>query len=108
MAVYMSQFSYTTEAWAALSKNPADRREGLRKLFESVGGRLIELYYSFGSHDGVILYEAPDDKAVAGAIIAALNAGHVRSISTTHLIPVEDMMAALKTAGSLSYAAPKS
>src|SRR5687767_10588234 len=108
MAVYMSQFTYTAEAWAALSKNPVDRRQGLRNLFDSVGGKLIDLYYSFGSHDGVILYEAPDDKAVAAAIIAALGAGHVRTISTTHLIPVEDMIAALGKAGELTYSAPKS
>ena len=108
MAIYMSQFTYTAEAWAALSNNPVDRRDGLRKLFESVGGKLIELYYSFGSHDGVILYEAPDDQSVAAAIIAAIGAGHVRSISTTHLIPVEDMIAALGRAGAMSYSAPKS
>ena len=107
MAIYMSQFTYTAEAWAALSKNPVDRRHGLRNLFDSVGGKLIELYYSFGSHDGVILYEAPDDQSVAAALIAALGAGHVRSISTTHLIPVEDMVAALGRAGSLTYSAPK-
>ena len=107
MAVYMSQFTYTAEAWATLSKNPVDRRQGLRNLFDSVGGKLIELYYSFGSYDGVILYEAPDDQSVAAAIIAALGAGHVQSISTTHLIPVEDMVAALGRAGALTYAAPK-
>jgi uncharacterized protein with GYD domain len=108
MATYLSQFSYTTEAWAALSKNPTDRRAGLRTLFESVGGRLIELYYSFGSYDGVILYEAPDDQAAAAALIAAISPGHVKSISTTRLISVEDMVAALGKAGSITYAAPSS
>lgn len=107
MATYMSQFSYTAEAWATLSKNPTDRRDSLRKLMESVGGRLIELYYSFGAHDGVILYEAPDDQSAAAALIAALGAGHVRSITTTHLIPVEDMVAALGRAGAITYSAPK-
>ena len=108
MAIYMSQFTYTAEAWATLSKNPTDRRQGIRTLMESVGGKLIELYYSFGSYDGVILYEAPDDQSVAAALIAALGAGHVRSISTTHLIPVEDMVAALGRAGAMTYSAPKS
>ncbi|CAA9547196.1 MAG: hypothetical protein AVDCRST_MAG88-504, partial [uncultured Thermomicrobiales bacterium] len=42
MALYMTQFSYTGEAWTALARQPADRREPLRTLFERVGGRLIE------------------------------------------------------------------
>ncbi len=107
MATYLSQFSYTAEAWAAMSKHPTDRREGLRTLLEGVGGRLVELYYSFGSYDGVILFEAPDDQAAAAAVIAAVNPGHVKAISTTRLISVEDMVAALGRAGAMTYAAPK-
>jgi uncharacterized protein with GYD domain len=102
----MSQFSYTSEAWAALSRNPVDRRDGVRKLIEGVGGRLIELYYCFGAHDGVLLFEAPDDQAAAAALIAALSPGHVKSLSTTRLISVEDMVAALGRAGNMSYSAP--
>jgi uncharacterized protein with GYD domain len=108
MALYLTQFSYTPEAWAAMSKNPVDRREGLRKLFEGVGGRLIELYYCFGSHDGVVIFEAPDDQTAAAGLIAAISPGHVRSLNTTCLISVEDMVAALGKAGALTYAAPKS
>jgi uncharacterized protein with GYD domain len=107
MATYLSQFSYTAEAWAAMSKNPTDRRDGIRKLFESVGGRLIELYYSFGSHDGILLYEAPDDQSAAAALVAAISPGHLKGLSTTRLISVEDMVAALGRAGSISFAPPK-
>src|SRR5436853_7340530 len=67
MATYMTQFSYTAEAWAALAKNPANRREGIQKLFDAVGGKLIELYYCLGEYDGVVIAEAPDDAAVVSA-----------------------------------------
>jgi uncharacterized protein with GYD domain len=107
MATYLTQFSYTAEAWAALSKNPTDRREGLRKLFEGVGGRLIELYYCFGEYDGVLIYEAPDDQAAAAVLIAAISPGHVKGLSTTRLISVEDMVAALGKAGGMTYSAPR-
>ena len=46
MAVYMTQFSYTAEAWAALVKNPADRTGGLKNLVEKMGGKLLHFYYS--------------------------------------------------------------
>lgn len=32
MGTYMTQFSYTSQAWAALIKNPEDRAEALRGL----------------------------------------------------------------------------
>jgi len=31
MALYMAQFAYTAEAWAALAKNPQDRSIPLRE-----------------------------------------------------------------------------
>jgi len=44
MALYMTQFSYTPEAWAALMKKPEDRSVPLKALFEKLGGRLIGMY----------------------------------------------------------------
>ncbi len=106
MALYMTQFSYTGEAWTTLAKQPADRRAGLRTLFERLGGQLVELYYSFGDYDGVVLFEAPDDAAAVAALVAALGPGHIKTIKTTKLLSVEDTMDALRRAGGLSYAGP--
>jgi uncharacterized protein with GYD domain len=107
MALYLTQFAYTAEAWAALSKNPVDRREGLRTLLESNGSRLIELYYCFGSCDGIVIFESPNEQAAAAGLIAAIAPGHIKSLSTTQLISVEDMMAALAKAGGLGYSGPQ-
>ena len=48
MPHYMTQFSYTTEAWAALAKDPQNREEVLRSLVEKLAGRLLAFYYAFG------------------------------------------------------------
>jgi uncharacterized protein with GYD domain len=106
MPVYMSQFAYTPEAWAALSKNPVDRREAVRALMDKAGGRLIELYYGFGEYDGVLLIEAPDDVTVTAALLAAIAPGHIKAIKTTKLLTVEEAMQAMRKAGGLSYQAP--
>ena len=106
MALYMTQFSYTGEAWTTLAKQPADRREPLRALFDRLGARLIELYYSFGDYDGVVLFEAPDDTAAVAGLVAALGPGHIKAIKTTKLMTVEDTMEALRRAGGLAYAGP--
>lgn len=37
MALYMTQFRYTSEAWAALARNPEDRSAAVSALAESMG-----------------------------------------------------------------------
>jgi uncharacterized protein with GYD domain len=107
MPLFMTQFSYTPQAWAALTKNPEDRREQLRPLAEGLGGRLIELYYSFGDYDAVVIAEYPDEKACTTAVLAAIGAGHIKTVKTTVLLTVEQTMEALRRAGSLTYRAPR-
>lgn len=106
MSLYMSQFSYTPEAWAALARNPEDRSEAVSRLAEAVGGRLVSMYYSFGEYDGVLIMEAPDEKAVASAILTSVSVGHVKAIKTITLLTVEDTMEALRKAGELTFRAP--
>lgn len=106
MPLYMSQFSYTAEAWAALTRNPEDRSEALRGLMESMGSRLVSLYYSFGEYDGVIIFESPDETTAAAGVLAAISPGHVKAIKTTTLLTVEDTVEAMRKAGEMTYRGP--
>ena len=106
MALFMTQFSYTEEAWAALAKQPADRRPIIRAHFEKVGGRLVEMYYCFGDYDGILIFEAPDDTAATTALVAIVNAGHTKGLKTTKLLSIEDSVEALHRAGGLDFAGP--
>ncbi len=106
MPLYMTQFSYTPEAWGALLRNPEDRSEALRRLAEQLGGKLVNLYYAFGDFDGVFISEAPDDVTAAAAILAAVSPGHVKATKTTRLLTVEEAMEAMRKAGSVTYRGP--
>ena len=107
MPTYMSNFSYTVEAWQKLSKNPEDRSVPVAALAEKLGGKLISMYYMAGDYDGVIIYEAPDAKAAAMVSIAAQLAGHVKAIKTSQLYTVAETMEVMGKAGKLAYPAPK-
>ena len=107
MSLYMVQFSYTPEAWAALAKNPEDRSAPVKALFDKVGGRLLGMYYSFGEYDGVIIGECPDNVGQAAAVLASVVPGHTRAVKTTVLLSVPEAMQAMKKAGSIAYAGPK-
>lgn len=106
MPLYMSQFAYTPEAWAALTQEPQDRSIAVSGLMESMGGRLVAFYHSFGEYDGVIIFESPDDTSAAAGVLAAVTPGHVKSIKTTTLLSVEDTMEAMRRAGGVSYQGP--
>ena len=106
MPIYMSQFSYTPEAWAALARQPEDRSEAIRGLIEGLGGRLISFYYSFGDYDGVIISEAPDETAIATALVAAVSAGHRKTLKTSALLSAEEGMKMLRRAGEITYRRP--
>jgi uncharacterized protein with GYD domain len=108
MPMYLTRFSYTPETWARLIENPEDRREAARTYIESVGGKLHGFWYGFGEHDGWNLWEAPDNVSMAAVALAIGSGGALRSIETTALLSVEELMQALGKAGSIKYRPPGS
>jgi uncharacterized protein with GYD domain len=106
MPMYLTRFSYTPETWKRLIANPEDRRQAATAYIESVGGKLHGFWYAFGSHDGVNLWEAPDDVSMAAVALAIGSGGAVTNLETTVLMTVEETMAALDKAQGISYRPP--
>ena len=106
MPLYMSQFAYTPETWAKLTKSPQDRTDAVAELAKKVGGRLVGLYCSSGEHDGIVLSDVPDDVSAAALAMAAAAAGHIRTIRTTRLLTAQEALAAMKKAGGAPLKPP--
>src|SRR6266480_3292848 len=108
MPMFMAQFAYTPDAWAALIRAPQDRAAASDALLRHFGGRLLGLYYTLGAeYDGFALFEAPDDAAAAAAEIADVAAGHLRSNGLLRVLSAEEMPAALQQAATAPNMAPK-
>ena len=106
MALYLTRFSYTPEAWAKMIQNPEDRRDAARSYIESVGGALHGFWYSFGAHDGHTLWEAPDNVSMAAVALAIGAGGALSSFETTVLMTVEETLEALRKASQVQYKRP--
>lgn len=106
MAFYLTRFSYTPATWAKLVKNPEDRRAAAKEYIESVGGKLHGFWYAFGEHDGYTLWEAPDNVSMAATAIAIGAGGALSSFETTVLLTVDETLAALQKASSITYRPP--
>lgn len=108
MPLYMTQFTYHADAWAAIAKSPQRLAGRLSNALEQLGGRLVTLhyYFGFGEYDGVMTFEAFDDTAATSMILAALASSHVKASKTTRLLTGEELVAALQRAGEVAYRPP--
>jgi uncharacterized protein with GYD domain len=106
MPVYMFQFAYSADAWAALVRKPEDRTAAVEAIAKSVGGRLVSLFYHMGDYDGTAILEAPDDVAANAAIMATVASGAIRASRTTRLYSPKELVEILGKAGKTTYRPP--
>lgn len=106
MPFYLTRFSYTPLTWANLIENPEDRRVAAQRYIEAVGGTLHGFWYALGDHDGYNLWEAPDHVSMAATAMAIAAGGSLSSMQTTVLLTVEETIAAMQKASSISYRPP--
>jgi uncharacterized protein with GYD domain len=103
MPNYLVQTSYTAEALAALMKNPQNRTDVIRKAVESLGGKLVGSWMSFGDHDVVLIIDMPDRVSAAAMVLAACAGGSVKGTKTTPLFTQEEGLEAMKKAVASGY-----
>ena len=108
MAFYMTQCSYTAEAWKAMVTNPQDRAAAIGRMIEAAGGKMLHFFFAFGEYDVVIISEAPDNIAYSSVALAAAGGGALSRLKTTVLMTVEEGMEASRRAGEVAYRPPGS
>ena len=97
MSIYISRGRFTSEAVKGMVAKPENREKAVSKLFESVGGRLIGWYLTFGSRDWLAIGDFPDNKAAAAAILAAAAGGSLSDIETIPAMTAKDAHAAFES-----------
>ncbi len=98
MPLYLYQAAYTPESLAAQIKDPKDRVEVVRPVFEAVGAKILASGYPFGEYDVIAVYEAPDDTTAASLALAIAAGGALKSAKTTRLLSGAEWVAALTKA----------
>jgi len=94
MPKYASFFTYTPEAWKAMMESPEDRTGAVRKLVESVGGKVDCFYWMSGPFDGLLIADLPDDQS-AGALAAIVKGSGALKQYETHLVTNMDHATAM-------------
>lgn len=102
MTIYITQGRYTAEAVAGMAANPENREKALGDMMEKAGCKLHALYFTFGEYDFLSITEAPNEEAMAAALIAGAASGGISGLKTSVAIPAKDAVKAFKLAGPLA------
>ncbi|HMF06983.1 MAG TPA: GYD domain-containing protein [Methylocella sp.] len=102
MTIYITQGRYTAEAVAGMTANPENREKALAELMEKAGCKLHAHYFTFGEYDFLSISEAPNEEAMAAALIAGAASGGISGLKTSVAITAKDAMKAFKLAGPLA------
>jgi uncharacterized protein with GYD domain len=78
MPTFIAMLNWTQQGLQNIKQSPS-RLDAARKGFESAGVKLKEFYMVTGQYDMVAVIDAPDDTAVAKAILAACSQGSITS-----------------------------
>ncbi len=108
MALYLSRFSYSTDAMKGLLKEPQDRSVAAGEMADSLGGKLLGFWYAFGEFDGVYLMEAPDNASAAAVAMAVGASGAISDVETTVLLDMDEAQDAMRKAAAATYRPPGS
>lgn len=96
MAKYLVQGNYVGAGVKGLLKDGGTgRREAVKKLVESVGGKLESIYYAFGYTDIYCIIDLPDHIAAAGLALT-VGATETVDLKTTVLLTPEEIDQAVK------------
>src|SRR5215467_1349660 len=104
MPIYISRGRFTSEAVKGMVAKPENREEAVAKLFQSVGGRLVAWYLTFGHHDWLAIGEFPDEKAAASAVLAAAAGGSLSEVETTIAMTAKDAFTTFESAAKAAKA----
>lgn len=106
MSQYLVEVSYTTEAFAALVKNPHDQIEQIAPVVARLGGRIETAHFAFGDYDLVMVIDMPDGVSAAAFSMAVAAGGAVRVFRTRLLLTVADSVQAMRKARHAEYQPP--
>jgi uncharacterized protein with GYD domain len=107
MPYYLIQASYKESAAKALIARPHDRSAVVKKMLESLGGKLHSFFLAFGDYDVVAIVEAPDNASAVAAGLATVSGGAISKYKTTVLISPQEAVSAMKKAKKIAYTPPK-
>jgi uncharacterized protein with GYD domain len=94
MATYISLLNWTDQGIRNV-KDSLKRAGEARKAYQAAGGRIVDLYWTMGQHDLVVIAELPDDESAFRLLLTVGMQGNVRT-TTMRALNEEEMTRVFK------------
>ena len=78
MGTFIALLDYTDQGIRNIKDSP-HRADKFNQIAEEAGAKVVAQYWTIGSHDGVIILEAPTDEVAASILLALGQSGNVRT-----------------------------
>ena len=78
MAVFITLLNLTQQGIRDFKVSP-DRAAQFESMAQKAGATVKDIYWTIGSHDAVIIMEAPDDETAAAIMLSLGSFGNVRT-----------------------------
>lgn len=75
---FIALLDFTEEGIRGIKDSP-HRADQFNEMAERAGAKVVAQYWTIGSHDGVLIIEAPNDEVAASILLALGAAGNVRT-----------------------------
>ena len=78
MATYIALLDFTNQGIRNLKDSP-QRADAFNEFAEKAGATIVGQYWTIGSHDGVLILEAPSEEIAASVLLHLAAGGNVRT-----------------------------
>jgi uncharacterized protein with GYD domain len=89
VATYISLWNFSDQGISAV-KDTTKRAGIMKEMAQKAGVTVKDIYWTLGTYDGVVLFEAPNEEAVAALGLALGALGNVRT-QTVRAFSLDEM-----------------
>src|SRR5207237_2415645 len=104
MPLFVTQGRFTREYIKGGLAKPEDRHAAISRLCEQAGGKLLQLYFTLGQHDFMVISEMPDAQAASVVAFVAAGGGGIENSVTTQAFTTAEAKALFERAGKIAGA----
>lgn len=81
MATFISTVKFTAQGLQGVQET-TKRAAALKGAAKKVGAKIKDVYWTLGDHDGVLVFEAPDDETATALMLHIAGQGNVQTSTT--------------------------
>jgi len=78
MATFITTIKFTEKGIQGIQESPK-RAAAFKAAAKKIGVKVSGIYWTLGSFDGVIVFEAPDDETATAAMLGLASKGNVQT-----------------------------